>query len=242
VNKFPFKVITFILFAVCFAYPSVNYASSITFTGNTADSTGNLGNFAAGFIYNYVAGATTATLTADMTNTSPLANGGYITGFAFNTPNNVNVTLTGGTNGAFLVQYSVSASPFGDFGIGVALGGNFLGGGSPLSGIPVGNTAEFLFTVTGTADTLAQLSASSFTGTTSSSGGEFSIVRFRGFNNQGSDKVPGQIVAGQITVTPEPNVMALLVVGLICLVTFNRTYFVEKVCPLWRYRTFFHLH
>ncbi len=239
-NHFPGKYFTFILFAVCFAYPSVNYASSITISGNTEASTSNLGNFTAGLMYNYVAGAPTATLTIRMTNTSPLENGGYITGFAFSTPDNnlIDITLNEGTNAAFTllgspgVRYSISASPFGDFGIGVATGGNFLGGGSPRSGIAAGETADFFLSVTG--DNLAQLSAGSFTGANSE--GYFSVTRFRGFNDGGSDKVPGRV-----TDVPEPNVMALLAVGLICLVTFNRTYLVEKVYPLWRYRSLFSL-
>lgn len=238
--NFSFRHAAFIVFALCLACPSVNDASSITITGDTAASTEKLGNFTAGLIYNYVAGATTATLTIRMTNTSPLENGGYITGFAFSTPDNslIDITLNEGTNAAFTLlgspsfRYSISASPFGDFGIGVALGGNFLGGGSPRSGISVGETADFFLSITG--DNLAQLSASSFTGTNSE--GYFSVVRFRGFNDGRSDKVPGRV-----TDVPEPNVVALLVVGLLCLVTFNRTYVVEKVSPLLRNRNFFPL-
>jgi MYXO-CTERM domain-containing protein len=52
------------------------------------------------------------------------------------------------------------------------------------------------------------------------SGGEFLLVRYRGFENGGSDKVPGEL--GGITPVPEASSMGLAGVGLIGLAAFAR--------------------
>jgi hypothetical protein len=193
-------------------------APAITITGNTANSTGNLGNFTANFVYNAVSNAS-ATLTVDLTNTSPAANGGFITAFVFNNPGNQITNVTAGSpftapfgvdGGPNFNNNSINGAPFGQFDIGSSTGGSFEGGGNPNGGIAVGNTGHFVFNLTGT--NLLSLNEQSFVNTLSvgpgdGQGDQFFVVRFRGFNNGGSDKVPGQPGGGGGV--PEPASIVL---------------------------------
>ena len=220
------------LFAFLFAFPSASYAD--TFTGNTASSTDGLGNFMGEFTYKYFS-STNAVFDVTLTNTSAISNGGYLTGFVFNNPNNYisGVTLASSNSsfellGAQSFNDSVSASPYGKFDIGAALGGNFLGGGSPLSGIAVNNTATFEFALSG--NNLDQLSVSSFVGATASSN-EFFVARFRGFENGGSDKVPG------FYSVPEPSTWLLICLGFVGLMVFrNRQQDVQESELLYKWQ------
>ena len=123
-----------------------------------------------------------------MTNTTPSA-GGYLTGFALNNPGSITSVSEGSSFGQFqllaLSSGGINAAPLGKFDFGAALGGDWLGGGSPNGGIPVGSTETFTFNLTGT--TLNALSASSFANAFNSAGYS-SAARFRGMS--GSDKVP----------------------------------------------------
>ena len=102
----------------------------------------------------------------------------------------VDLRTSGGSN-------ALDGNPFGSFEAGAALGGKFLGGGSPSNGIAVGDEATFVFNVTG-ADA-ADLTVEDFLGQTSAGNQDNSasfLVRFRGINfGAGSDKVPGTTVA-----------------------------------------------
>ena len=158
---------------------------------------------------------TSAVITAQLTNTSPPSNGGYITGFAFNDPN---VNSKGNVNGvtSFAPSYSpaagqaftliggpsysntVSTSPYGYFDIGAAVGGNWLGGGMPSDGLAVGQTGTFTFLVTGTG--LNNLTAANMLAAMSSNGTAGFVVRFRGFADGTSDKD----IAGVVTPPPPP--------------------------------------
>jgi hypothetical protein len=173
--------------------------------------TGTFGSFTGTFDYNALS-STEATLEITLTNTSPAANGGYITGFAFNNPDNLITDVTD-----FQTDYpsfewifandGVSGEPFGDFDAGAAIGGVLLGGGSPTSGIGVGETGTFTFTFSGTM--LDTLTSASFFSTFSVGGAESAafLVRFRGFEDDESDKVPGNVI-------PEPATMLLMGTGL----------------------------
>ncbi len=202
-------------------------ASWIAIDGNGAQSTSQLGNFSGKLTYDALS-ATSATLTVQLTNTSNPANGGFITGFVFNNPgnaltgasltaSNANFVLLGGPN----FQNSINGAPFGSFDMGAALGGNYLGGGSPLGGLAVGQNGTFNFSLTGTHLNSLQVgdfvSARSDVQKGGGGGAQFLAVRFRGFANGGSDKVPGVPVSGGPVgaplPTPEPTTLLLAGMG-----------------------------
>jgi hypothetical protein len=185
--------------------------------------TEGLGSFTGTFDYIPI-GDFSGTLIVELTNTSPAANGGLITGFLFNIPIGVDVgagtTLAPSSHPLVLVggpsfSNSASGAPFGDFDIGAALGGNWLGGGSPVNGIAVGDTGTFQFNLVGTGldgplgpgDFLSTLSNDASTGW----GEQAFVVRFKGFEDGGSDKVPMDTLGEPI---PEPGTMILLSLGL----------------------------
>jgi PEP-CTERM motif len=200
--------------------------------GNTSASTGGLGNFT-GQITVSDQTATSAVVTVTLTNTSPASNGGFITGFVLNNPgtdsggNITGITNYSTTNSQFVLlggpsySNSVPASPFGSFDFGAALGGQWLGGGRPNGGIGVGQSDTFTFTVTGNlllnlADT--SLESANSTGGSSSS---FFDVRFRGFKNEGSDKVPAMVTDSPVVPTPEPTTLSLGGLGLVMLLGYG---------------------
>jgi len=168
--------------------------------------------------------ATTATITIMLANTSAASNGGFITAFAFNDPGTENggdinkvdsFTSTDpdfGVLGGPDVSDSISASPFGSFSIGASVGGSLLGGGRPQPGIGVGESATFTFNVTGT--NLQNLSQASLGSALSDGSGEpstFFVVRFKGFEDGGSDKV----VAAEpdVAPVPEPGTITMALIG-----------------------------
>lgn len=172
-----------------------------------------LGSFTGSMTWTYL-GSGSGTLAVSLTNTSPPANGGFLTGFAFNTVNGIGMTLATGPNGSWSGMSGVSASPFPNFDFGAALGGNWLGGGSPNAGIAVGSTGAFTFNVSGDDTLLASLSDASFFDT---SNGYGFAARFRGFADGGSDKVPGEVL-----VTPLPQTLGLAAASIAGLALFRR--------------------
>jgi MYXO-CTERM domain-containing protein len=155
-------------------------------------------------------GAYTGTITYDtaglleimLENTSPAANGGYITGFVFDVDADVDLSLSLTPDPApFQFVQNESGSPFGTFDFGAALGGNFLGGGNPTGGIAVGDSRMFVFNVSGSDAGL--ITASDFV----DSG---FLVRFRGFEDGGSDKVPGTVVP-----TPAAALAGIAMLGML---------------------------
>lgn len=156
---------------------------------------------------------TGSVVTITLTNTSPVANGGFITADAFNLAANttisnfsaVNVlannTTTPNTNFG-ITQGVISASPFDNRNTLISTGGDFEGGGNPTTGIGVGQTVRFTFTLGG-AGAGANTETSIFTS-------EF--IRFRGFNDGGSDKT--MVSATPAAAVPEPTTMLLLGSGL----------------------------
>lgn len=190
--------------------------------------TGTLGSFTGTLTYTAIT-STTATLNISLTNTSPAANTGFITAFVMNNPNNQITSITsfadapgGGTFSLIpLTNGGVDGAPNGQFDFGASTGSAFEGGGSPNSGIAVGASDSFTFNITGTS--LTALTTNSFldelsTGKGNGEGFAAFDVRFRGFNNEGSDKVIG---TGTVTVTvpgttliPEPASMTLVGLGL----------------------------
>jgi hypothetical protein len=206
--------------------------SMVTITGDS--STSGPGYFSGTVAVDNIS-PNTAVIQITLTNTSPVANGGYITAFAFNDPNssgkgNIStvtsftqsyaplgnppdsqMTLIGGPT----YTNTISGSPYGSFDIGAATGGDFLGSGSPLPGIEVGQTGTFTFTVSGT--NLDKLTAAGIMSTLSQGGNQSAalLVRFRGFANGDSDKVVagvnGPPVVPQETVPAPPGVLLGLI-------------------------------
>lgn len=133
-------------------------------------------------------------LVISLTNTSPAANGGYLTGLAVNFIAGLTVTFN-----ADPVQLpgwvgfnSQTCPPWGVFDAGAALGGDWSGGGDPNQGIPVGQTRSFGFSVCGDPALLASLETEELF----REGDHFAFAaRFKGFVNGGSDKVPAQLPA-----------------------------------------------
>jgi hypothetical protein len=121
--------------------------------------------------------------------------------------------------GAPTFQNSVDGQPYGHFDLGAALGGSFLGGGSPVKGIAVNHSADFLFTLSG--KDLNLLTVQDFfsalsVGPGDGEGHKAFVTRFRGFVNRGSDKVPGVLDDPKVIITnvaPEPASLTLAVVG-----------------------------
>ncbi len=207
------------LFFVLAIFPKSSYA--IFISADMADSTDGLGDFTGNLIYSY-ASPTNATLSLSLNNTSDPTNGGFITAFVFNNPSDyITQVLLSSSPSNFqllgLTDNGIDASPFGAFDFGAGISDNFLGGGNPNDGIGVGESGAFVFTLSG--DNLNMLDEISFLERELSFEGNPSepfIVRFRGFNNGGSDKVP------DCYVIPEPTTLSLLGLGLLAFVRRKR--------------------
>jgi hypothetical protein len=173
--------------ALCGTWAS---AGTVNLVSNTSGSTSELGAFTGTLSYDDI-----STLTVTLKNTTP-AGGGYITGFLFNIDGTATATLTPDPTGSFedlVTTGNLSGSPFGDFEAGAALGGNFLGGGSPNSGIGVGGESTFTFLVSGS--DASSLRVEDFLSLNDGSADASFLVRFRGLTlGEGSDKVPGVMI------------------------------------------------
>lgn len=185
----PFAVIAVAVAAAsCLVRPAT--ADLVSIASNAPASAEGLGAFVGSLQWDYLGGSS-GSLTVSLTNTSAPANGGYITSFLFRTAQDpaLSGSLVTSSDADFLdIGFGEAAPPFsGIWSGGAGLGGTFLGGGSPVPGLGVGSSGTFVFAITSSA--ASTLSASSFLGTTY----DF-VVRFRGFNNGGSDKTPGQLV------------------------------------------------
>ena len=171
---------------------SVAGASMIQIASNQPSSTDMLGRFTGSITYTANT-LTTGTLTIVLNNTNTAAEGGFITGVVFNVPGVDTVAtsalVTANPVGFTNLGPTASASPFGTYEAGAALGGSWLGGGSPNGGVAVGQTGTFTFAITAT--DAASLTAGSFL---TSGSAPAPLVRFKGFTNGGSDKVPSILV------------------------------------------------
>lgn len=187
-------------------------AGSVAFIGDESSSTEGLGSFEGLLEYDADLFSTVGMLQIMLTNTSAPGNGGYITGFLFNIADNggdSTATLLADPESIYpfeqCVDNGLSGRPYGNpYDAGAALGGKFLGGGNPTGGIAVGDTGSFTFRIE-SADA-GSLTAGSFL-----DGGPYDfdfLVRFRGFDDGGSDEVPAVMI-------PLPASIALGAIGLV---------------------------
>lgn len=199
--------------AAVMSFGAVASADIINIQGLSSQSTEGLGHFTGSIEYNYLSGSS-GQLLINLTNTSPVENGGYITALIFN----VGAPQRSGTDTATLQFASfpafenipgpgIGGSPFGLFDAGAGIGGQFEGGGNPTQGIGVGQSGMFEFLVASPYANV--LSAESFI----SGPNDFNfVVRFRGFADEGSDKVP----------VPVPGSVALLGLGAVAMSSRRR--------------------
>lgn len=199
-----------------------SFAVAIPVYGN-----GTLGDFKGTLIF-----SASGMLTLSLTNTSPTANGGFITALLLNNPGGsiTDIVSTSFTDTDFglldLKDKGWNGAPNGQFDFGASTGKSYTGGGKPQGGIEVGETETFTFNLTGSR--LNVLSAQSFidelsTGTGDGEGSEWLVVRFRGFEDGDSDKVAGIVRSGDpksealTTSVPGPGATTLLLLGLVLL-------------------------
>ncbi len=142
-------------------------------------------------------------VTITISNTSPPANGGFVTAAAFNLAAGTTVNNFTTTNANFNL---FGPSPTGWTGnvapdgtrthLISATGNDYNGGGNPSGGTPPGSSVTFTLTL------------ASLNGNTEASIFNSMLIRERGFQDGGSDKDP-------LTSVPEPASMLLLGTGLL---------------------------
>jgi|GEM_PF-1066181 len=214
--------------AFFFVFLLSGYGHAFMFFGDyTTGSTEELGSFTGEFKYNLIS-SSKAEIDVSLKNTSDPLNDGFITGFVFNIPsylesiidNTFSITDMSFYSGDFdsfeliggEINNDISGAPFGHFDIGASLPNSFLSGNPPHEGIGVGQENLFSFLFESSSD-LTALSEESFLNEYSNGSEEFMLVRFKGFADEGSDKVPAGSVS--INPTPEPSTLVLLAAGIL---------------------------
>ncbi|MFG0245018.1 MAG: hypothetical protein ACF8MF_03085 [Phycisphaerales bacterium JB052] len=150
--------------------------------------------------YSYTSGSV-GQVVFSMTNTTSSSIGGFLTGMVFNIDSidsGASATLSSTSDSDFKDTGAEAANPFGTYDAGAALKSNWTGGGNPSKGIGVGISSVFTFTVN--ASDAASLSAMSFIGD-----GSDIALRFRGLNNDGSDKLQVTTEDPALNVVPLPT-------------------------------------
>lgn len=176
-----------VMAAGALATGTVATADMIDIAGNVDGSAEMTGATFFGTLDYTFGGGDMGTLVVSLTNDTPDDVGGFLTGFLFNiasADDSASATLSATTDPDFLNTGAQDGNPFGSFDAGAALGANWQGGGNPSDGLGLAMSGMFTFDVV--ASDADILTASSFLGF---DGDEF-VVRFRGLNDGGSDKVP----------------------------------------------------
>lgn len=206
-----------VILSLATALTQANPANAGPITGDSGLS--GLGSYSGTFNYAPV-DATHGTLNITLNNTSPADNGGYLTAFVFNNPGQriTGVTLWSSDADFHLLgtpsfNNGVKGAPYGWFDLGASTGNSFEGGGNPSKGIAVGHSDDFVFHLTGnnlnaltTNDFFTEYSVPPGNG----EGVQSLVARFRGFENGGSDKVPG---TDSPLATPEPTTLLMSGMG-----------------------------
>jgi hypothetical protein len=201
-----FRTFAGVTAGVALALSRLAAADIVSIQSFDQESTDALASFTGSIQYTPSA-QSSGTLVVSLTNTTdPASLGGYITGFAFNfhsSDPSAALSLVA-EDFHFAELTDVSCPPFGIFDKGAALGGSWIGGGNPTRGIPIGSSGSFTFDVS--ASDAQGLEAADFISSSPDRSAFAFVVRFRGFVNGGSDKVPGGSV-------PAPGSIALLGIG-----------------------------
>jgi MYXO-CTERM domain-containing protein len=187
---------------------------TIQITSNNAASSnglaGSYGGFTGSVTYDFL-GGTSARLSITLTNTSQFS--GELVAIAFDDAVGTGDWLfhMGDSsiphNNWFDISGHINTAPFGQREHGVSIhqgSAAWEGGGNPHPGIHAGETATWVFTGTGT----ASVSAADFL---SPNGGQNLVVRFRGFSNGASDKLPAMASTGNPP--PVPGIAGIAVLA-----------------------------
>jgi hypothetical protein len=194
--------LSFIVFLICMtAFVGMSNGAYISGQGDLGAFTGDI---------TYTVEDDIGKLSISLENTS--FEDGYLTALAFMMPEDVYLYDFYSSSPSFKkLTYPISAEPFGkEFGLGASTSNKWLGGGgSPSKGIGLGDTTDFIFSLTG--KNIYGINIDSFIGDNTL------VTRFRGFEGGGSDKVPGGTAQ-----VPEPITLLLLSSGLLYFGRYRR--------------------
>lgn len=218
------KAKPWIVLATIGMFPVGSFASTVSLVPvYSNESTGV--SFLGSVSYSYNASDGFGKLTWLFQNTSPNPpiSASFLTGFAWDSPTGVTYAVHTSTHSGFALEAPASASPFGTYSHTLALGGDWLGGGSPSGGIASGATGTFVLKVNATASVLSALSTDSFLSSRTYTTGGVTYpapvaVRFRGIQpGGGSDKIlgaaPGDPSGGPIIPLPSTAMAGMVGLG-----------------------------
>jgi hypothetical protein len=164
------------------------WADTVHITGNHAGSSesNSYGGFDGTLTFDEIGGGL-AVLTISLQNTAQF--GGWLTAIAFDGPAGTSdwmfdeMSSSGLSDGWNDLTGPISVSPFHYRSFGASTSGDWLGGGSPETGLAAGDSATWVFQ----GSTTGGVSAMDFL---TPNDGQNLLFRFRGFSNGASDKLP----------------------------------------------------
>lgn len=180
-------------------------------TDNAMSSNSTSYGIASGSLSWMSVGGGNYSLTLTLTNESTV--GGFLTAIAFDAPSSAGSSgfvfenaPGSGLSNAWDNLSSVNTAPFGSRDYGASVTNQWLGGGAPTSGLAAGDTGIWTW--------------SGFVGNDHLTGADFIadqnfLLRFRGFDNGASDKVPLRMLPPDDVVPGIAGIPVLLGVGLI---------------------------